>query len=224
MRLEELEALTRPFDLAAVESARLSRDEEFRSAIGYLWRDWSNRDWMRFAGKAERGNWARGHTARDTKEALVRLASRSGKMDGGGIVFWAGLRRIADMAAKSAPSVSKAVKHLEADGQLEILEPKEAGQARSGPPEGFGRRLRPPERPRMPPRRSRSRRGSGGSRCQRWPGGLRYSRRRFTNGYGSVSLGLRSSGHRPRGFGCRSWSDSRRRGWSVRGLPHARGP
>jgi hypothetical protein len=129
--VEELEALTRPFDLAAVESARLSRDEEFRSAIGYLWRDWSNRDWMRFAGKAERGNWARGHTARDTKEALVRLASRSGKMDGGGIVFWAGLRRIADMAAKSAPSVSKAVKHLEADGQLEILEPKEAGQARS---------------------------------------------------------------------------------------------
>jgi hypothetical protein len=128
--VKELEALTRPFDLATVETARLSRDERFRSAIGFLWQEWNDRNWIRFVGKAERGNWARGHTARDTQEALIRLAARSGKTDGRGIVFRAGLRKIADMAAKTPPSVGKAVEHLEADGQLEILAPEKPGQSR----------------------------------------------------------------------------------------------
>ncbi len=85
---------------------------------------------MRFEGKADKGNWARGHTARDTMEALIKLATRSGKVDGRGAVVEAGLRRLAEMSAKSTESVRKALAHLEADGQIEILPPKDKDKSR----------------------------------------------------------------------------------------------
>ncbi len=127
----ELKMLARKFEPEDVGRIRLSRDERLCAAVEGLWRRWRDRDWMRFVGKAERGNWARGHTARDTMEALIELAARNGKPDERGVVVRVGSRRLAELAAKTAPSVCKAVKHLEADGQLEILPPEDKSKARS---------------------------------------------------------------------------------------------
>lgn len=128
--IKEMFMLAREFEPQDLGRIRLSRDEKLRAAVGDLWRRWHEGDWMRFEGKADKGNWARGHTARDTMEALIKLATRSGKMDGRGAVVEAGLRRLAEMSAKSTESVRKALEHLEADGQIEILPPKDKSKSR----------------------------------------------------------------------------------------------
>ncbi len=128
--IKEMFMLARKFEKQDLGRIRLSRDEKLRAAVGDLWRRWYEGDWMRFEGKADKGNWARGHTARDTMEALIKLAMRGGKIDGRGAVVEAGLRRLAEMSAKSTESVRKALAHLEADGQIEILPPKDKGKSR----------------------------------------------------------------------------------------------
>ena len=128
----ELMALMKLYDPRDLQAERLKRGERLQASIDYLWRDWHERDWMRFAGGAESPNWQRGHTARDVKEALISLTPKVGKVDERGIVISrTGLRRIAELSAKSAPSVGQALKHLEADGQLEILPPEDRSKARS---------------------------------------------------------------------------------------------
>jgi len=126
----DLMALMRVYDPRDLQAERLSRNEKLRAGVDYLWRDWHDRDWMHFVGDAERPNWQRGHTARDVKEAFIELAAQTGKVDGRGIVVRVGLRRLAELSAKTAPSVGHAVKHLEADGQLEILPAEDRSKAR----------------------------------------------------------------------------------------------
>jgi hypothetical protein len=127
----ELMALMRFYDPRDLQAERHTRDERLRRGVDYLWQDWRKRDWMHFVGDAERPNWQRGHTARDVKEAFVELAAQIGKVDDRGIVVKVGLRRVAEVSAKSAPSAGHAVKHLEADGQLEILPAEDRSKARS---------------------------------------------------------------------------------------------
>jgi len=127
----ELIALMRLYNPRDLLAERLTRDEKLRRGRDYLWQDWHERDWMRFVGDAERPNWQRGHTTRDVKGALIGLVSKAGKADDRGIVVGASLRGLAELAAKSAPSVGQALKHLEADGQLEILPPEDRSKARS---------------------------------------------------------------------------------------------
>src|SRR5215210_7906216 len=129
--VREMFMLAREFDAGDLQAERLKRSERLRAGLDHLWRDWHARDWMRFVGQADKGNWARGHTARDVMEALIELAQRSGKPDDRGIVVRAGLRCLAELSAKSAPSVGHAVKHLEKDGQLEILPPEDKSKSRS---------------------------------------------------------------------------------------------
>lgn len=129
--LAELRALTRAYDPGDFVSLRLSQDGKLRAALRYLRKEWLEGDWMRFVGRAERGNWQRGHTARDTKEALIRLGESRGKWDGRGVVVRVGLRHLSEKAGKTAPSVGKAVEHLAADGQLEIIAPEDGSKARS---------------------------------------------------------------------------------------------
>jgi len=126
----ELMALMRLYDPRDLQAERLSRDKKLQAGVDYLRQDWRERDWMHFAGDAERPNWQRGHTARDVKEAFIELAAQDGKADDRGIVVRAGLRRVAELSAKTAPSVGHAVKHLEADGQLEILPAEDRSKAR----------------------------------------------------------------------------------------------
>jgi uncharacterized protein DUF3854 len=128
--VEQLELLTTPYDATVVERIRLSRDERLRADLGYLLRAWHDGDWMRFRGTADKGNWQRGHTARDVMGALIGLAAKIGKPDARGVVVEAGLRRISRQAAKSAPSVGDAMKHLEADGQIKILPATGKGKPR----------------------------------------------------------------------------------------------
>ena len=127
---KELKMLMRPYDPADFTIVRLNRSEELRASVRYLRRRWHEGDWMHFKGHAERGNWARGYTAYDTMEALITLSVRRGKLDERGVVVQVGLRKLAEMAAKTAPSVGNAVRHLEADGQLEILPPEGKGKPR----------------------------------------------------------------------------------------------
>jgi hypothetical protein len=126
----DLMTLMRVYDQRDLQAERLSRNEKLRAGVDYLWRDWHDRDWMHFVGNAERPNWQRGHTARDVKEALIKVAAQTGKVDDRGIVVRVGLRRLAELSAKTAPSVGHAVKHLEADGQLEILPAEDRSKAR----------------------------------------------------------------------------------------------
>jgi hypothetical protein len=126
----ELMALMRLYDPQDLQAERLSRVEKLRAGVDYLRRDWHERDWMHFVGDAERPNWQRGHTARDVKGALIQVAPQLGKLDDRGIVIRIGLRRLAELSAKTAPSVGHAVKHLEADGQLEILPAEDRSKSR----------------------------------------------------------------------------------------------
>lgn len=126
----ELRMMAGPYEPVDVGRERMSRDERLRAAVEDLRRDWHGRDWMHFVGDAERPNWQRGHTARDVKEAFIELAAQVGKADGRGIVVRVGLRRLAELSAKSAPSVGHAAKHLEADDQLEILPAEDGSKSR----------------------------------------------------------------------------------------------
>jgi len=126
----ELKALCSKFERQDVARIRLSKDEKLGASVRYLWRRWREGDWMHFEGAADKGNWQRGHTARDAMEALIELGAKSGKVDERGVVVRVGLRKLSRLAAKSAPSVGDAVKHLEADGQLEILPPEDRSKAR----------------------------------------------------------------------------------------------
>jgi len=128
--VKEMFMLARDFSPADIGEIRVSRDQKLRASVGYLWRQWHEADWMQFKGTEDKGNWQRGHTARDAMEALIELATLSGKVDGRGVVVRVGLRRLSRLAAKSAPSVGDAVKHLEADGHLEILPPEDRSKAR----------------------------------------------------------------------------------------------
>jgi hypothetical protein len=129
--VKEMFMLARKFSPADIGEIRMSRDEKLRASVRYLWREWYAGDWMHFKGAADKGNWQRGHTARDTEQALIELATKSGKPDGRGVVIRVGLRRLSRLAAKSAPSVGDAVKHLKAAGRLEILSPEGEGKART---------------------------------------------------------------------------------------------
>ncbi|PLS86156.1 MAG: hypothetical protein CYG60_08760 [Actinobacteria bacterium] len=129
--VKEIELLTRPYESVDIGLVRLSRDEKLSAGISALRREWYEADWMGFVGAGERGNWARGHTARDTFDALLRLAARRGKLDGDAISLTAGVREIADEAAKSRTSVAKSLAHLEAGGALEILPPEDRAKART---------------------------------------------------------------------------------------------
>jgi hypothetical protein len=129
--VRELEMLTHPYDFDLVIEVRLSRNEKLGSFVGSLWQHWRHHDWMRFLGAADRPNWARGHTARDVMEALIERGARNGKLDDRGLVVTIGLRTLSELAAKSVPSTMKAVRHLEADGQLEVLPAEDENKPRS---------------------------------------------------------------------------------------------
>jgi hypothetical protein len=117
----ELKVLARKFEPADIGKIRLDQDAKLGASLEYLLLQWREKDWMAFVGAGDKGNWQRGHTARDVEESLIRLGARSGKLDGRGLVVEVGSRRLAELAAKSSPSVCDALKHLEAEGRLEIL-------------------------------------------------------------------------------------------------------
>lgn len=139
--IKEMFMLARTFEPSDIGEIRMSRSDKLRGAIGYLWREWRDSDWMHFVGAPKpdadgelRGHWARGHTARDVKEALIELAMKSGKMHDveGGVELEVavGMRRLSEMAAKSKDSTGKAIRHLEADQQVRILPPVDKAKAR----------------------------------------------------------------------------------------------
>ncbi len=129
--VKEIELLTRPYDLVEMGAVRLTRNEKLRAGIDALRRWWREADWMGFVGAADKGNWARGHTARDTVDALLYFATQRGKLDERGIIFSVGTRAIAERAAKSAASVAKSITHLEAAGFLEILPQEDRAKPRT---------------------------------------------------------------------------------------------
>ncbi len=139
--IKEMFMLARTFEPADIGEIRMSRSDKLRGAINYLWREWSDRDWMHFVGAAKpdtdgeiKGHWARGHTARDTMEALTELAMKSGKMHDveGGVELEVavGLRRLSELSAKSKDSTGKAIRHLEANKQIRTLPPADKSKAR----------------------------------------------------------------------------------------------
>jgi hypothetical protein len=135
--IKQMFMLAREFSPADIGEIRMSRDEKLRAAIGDLWRGFHDADWMHFVGQPKpdadgeiKGHWARGHTARNVKRALIRLATRSGKLDGRGVVLRAGLRSLSEEAGVSKDSTGKAIKHLEAEGQIEVLAPEDKKKAR----------------------------------------------------------------------------------------------
>lgn len=138
--IKEMFMLARTFEPSDIGEIRMSRDEKLRTIIEYLRVHWHAVDWMNFIGAHKKpnadgeikGHWQRGHTARDVKHALILLATRSGKLKTDGVieVSNAGVRKISDLAGKPMGSTSRALIHLEADGQIEILPPEDRTKAR----------------------------------------------------------------------------------------------
>jgi hypothetical protein len=129
--IKEMFMLARKFDSADFGEIRLSRDERLHDAIRHLWQRWLDDDWMHFTGNADKGNWARGHSARDVVEALLETAAKSGKLKEDAIEVKISMRGLAQRAAKSLGSVRKSLQHLAADGWLEILPPKDQKSSRT---------------------------------------------------------------------------------------------
>jgi hypothetical protein len=135
--IKEMFMLARTFEPSDIGEIRMSRDEKLRTTIEYLRVHWNLYDWMNFVGAPKpnadgeiKGHWARGHTAREVKDALIALATKSGKVEDDAVEVHVGLRKLSDMAAKSKDSTGKALIHLAADGQIEILPPKDRTKAR----------------------------------------------------------------------------------------------
>lgn len=135
--IKQMFMLARTFEPSDIGEIRMSRDEKLRAAIGDLWRGIHDTDWMHFVGQPKpnadgeiKGHWARGHTARNVKRALTRIATRSGKLEAGAVVVRAGLRSLSEESGVSKDSTGKAIKHLEADGQIEVLPPENKKKAR----------------------------------------------------------------------------------------------
>lgn len=137
----EIELLTRPYDPADFARVRLSQSEKLQAYTERLWADWHDQDWQHFGGKPKvdretgeihevKPNWQRGHSVRDVKAALIFLTMKRGKVDAGGVVVQVGLRHLADLAARGRTATGRAIAHLEADGQLDILEPDSRDKAR----------------------------------------------------------------------------------------------
>jgi hypothetical protein len=129
--VKEMFMLARKFNPADIGEIRLSRDERLRDAIRHLWQRWLDDDWMHFVGNADKGNWARGHSARDVVEALLEAAAKSGKLKDDAIEVKISMRGLAQRAAKSLGSVRKSLQHLATEGWLEIVSPENHKKSRT---------------------------------------------------------------------------------------------
>jgi hypothetical protein len=127
----ELRMMAGPYQPVDVGTERLSRDERLRAAVEELRAAWWGADWNRFVGAGENPHWARGYSARDVEDAMLRIAARSGKLTPEGLQFTAGVRTISDESARSRPSTMKAIRHLKAEGRILIHEPEGDRKARS---------------------------------------------------------------------------------------------
>lgn len=127
----ELRMLAREFEPADVGRIRMSRDERLRAAVGEIRARWWSHDWSRMAGTGDNPNSMRGHTARDVMKALTDAAARHGKAGETGVEVSISTRTLALAAATSRPSASKALRNLEADGFIEVLEAGAVDKARS---------------------------------------------------------------------------------------------
>jgi hypothetical protein len=81
--IKEMFMLAREFDPADVGRIRLSKDEKLRVAVGYLWRQWQEGDWM---------GW---HRPGPTPKARTRKPRGPGgasggdsRMDAGTVLHW----------------------------------------------------------------------------------------------------------------------------------------
>lgn len=129
--LEELEMLMCPYDPAYLVVARLGRDERLRAAIAAERSGWWTYDWSRMVGTGENPNSMRGHTARDVMKALIDKAERRGRVKEGVVEVQGSTRAIAEEAATSRQSAMKALRNLEAEGLVEILEAGSAAKPRA---------------------------------------------------------------------------------------------
>jgi hypothetical protein len=129
--VKELRLMAAAYQPVDVGSERMSRDEKLRAALEELRAAWWGTSWNKVVGNGEKPHWMRGHTLRDVEDAMLRLASRWGKVTPQGIRFTAGLRTITDEAGKGKPATGKAIRHLEAEGRLLIHEPESGRKARS---------------------------------------------------------------------------------------------
>jgi len=133
--VKELYMLSRPFDPDDFASIRQGRNPELREAIGGLWRSLWGRAWERTGG----------YTRRDIMVALIRAASRHGKMTPDGVRVQVSTRDIALAAATRQPTVSRNLPIMEAMGLIRrefnkrrdksasyvLLTPGGAGRARA---------------------------------------------------------------------------------------------
>jgi hypothetical protein len=129
--VREMFALARRYEPADVGRIRLSRDERLRAGVDDLVRRWESHDWARMVGTGDAPNWRRGYTARDILKALIDAYARHGKPKAGVHEVQVSTRTLAVDAAKSRPSAGRAIRNLEADGMIEVLEPGAAGEART---------------------------------------------------------------------------------------------
>lgn len=127
----ELRMLARRFEPSDVGKIRLSRDEKLRAAIGDLRARWWSHDWSRLVGFGDSPNSMRGHTARDVMKVLIDAAVRHGKPKAAGVDVRISTRTLALAAATSRPSTGKALRHLQAEGLITILEAGAADKART---------------------------------------------------------------------------------------------
>ncbi len=117
--VSEFKMLSRRYEPEDIGIIRLSQDEGLQAAVSEAWSQWWIRDWNRVTGTGERPDWRRGHTARDVEEAAIERATKSGVVTEEGIYFTFDIRSWSLAAGVSAPSVTKAVNNLVAEGRLE---------------------------------------------------------------------------------------------------------
>src|SRR5829696_175766 len=76
----ELRLMAAPYQPLDVGWERMSQDEKLRAALEEQRADWWGTDWNQIVGTGEKPHWMRGYTVRDVEEAMLRLATRGGKV------------------------------------------------------------------------------------------------------------------------------------------------
>jgi hypothetical protein len=128
--LAEREMLSRRYEPEDIGNVRMAADAGLRDAIDNAWRSWWAQDWNRVTGTGEKASSKRGHTCRDVEKAAIERATKSGVVTEEGIYFTFDVRSWSLAAAKSRPSVIKAIKNLEAEGRIKRSEiEREEGRA-----------------------------------------------------------------------------------------------
>ena len=116
----ELRLLTRRWDPADFARIHMDRDAKLRDAVERLRDEWEDFNWPGVVGTGKRANSTKGFSCWALTDVLISESAKHGTVVDGKVHVKASQLTLAEKAATRQPTVSRTVKHLQAEGWLEF--------------------------------------------------------------------------------------------------------